>query len=42
VLNSSRPYGFRYANRTIRTVADTIASLALPQTQIVVADLLPS
>jgi Uma2 family endonuclease len=39
--DASQPYGFGYATVTVRTAADVVAPLAIPQATIAVADVLP-
>lgn len=41
VADTSQPFGFRYGNRVILDPPDSVSPLALPQAQILVADLLP-
>src|SRR5262249_31704863 len=39
--DSAQPYGFRYADATIRRPGDTVSPLAKPKARVKVADLLP-
>ncbi len=41
VADTSQPFGFRYGSRVILDPPDRVSPLALPQAQILVADLLP-
>lgn len=41
VADSAQPFGFRYAQRTVLSRADSIAPLAAPRASIAVADLFP-
>ncbi|HZY90177.1 MAG TPA: Uma2 family endonuclease [Gemmataceae bacterium] len=41
LADASRPFGFRYGSRVILDPPDIVSPLALPQAQILVADLLP-
>jgi hypothetical protein len=40
VIDSAQPFGFRFAQQTVLSLADTVAPLAAPQA-IPVADLFP-
>jgi Uma2 family endonuclease len=41
VPDASQPFGFRYGSRVVLAPRDRVSPLALPQAQILVADLLP-
>jgi Uma2 family endonuclease len=41
VANTTQPYGFGYADITIRTATEVVTPLALPQAAIAVAEVLP-
>jgi Uma2 family endonuclease len=40
-VDAAQPYGFGYAEVTIRTATDSVAPLAMPQAHIAVAEVLP-
>ncbi len=40
-IDAAQPYGFGYAEITVRTAAESVAPLAMPQAHIAVTDMLP-